>query len=209
MNKKQNRKLRIYLKSNGRYYPFCWTELLTDGSFSFGLSSKRIHFDEYGTAVCRSGKFMNHIQTLRRGTIHIEKAKAPHVTFHPPKITQKSGIVHFVAQNGKVDEWNLDWFPVIKEQLLLCVEAKNFFEIAIPLRPKKHYRMVPVPKNVKSFRMNLEIYKRNTPINRLHDNFSFGNIHGYCPQYVVSLKFYEYDSQATCIYMASDYMVKV
>ena len=204
MNKKQNLKLRVYLKFNNKYYPFCWTELLQDGSFSFGMSSRKLHFEEYGSAVYHSDSFINHIQTLPRGDIHIKQAKAPHVTFHSPRITQHSGIVHFVAENGRVDEWNLDWFPVRKKQMLLCVTIKNFFEIGNTSTLKKPYRIVIIPNNFKSFRMNLEIYKRNTSINKLHNNSAFGNIHGWCPQYVISLKFYKYNSQSTSIYMASD-----
>lgn len=210
MNKKKNRKLRIYVKQDNKYFPFCWVELLQDGSFSFGLSSKRINFTEYGSAILKSGKFTDHKQTITRGKIKIKDAKAPHVTFHPPGILQQSGIVNFTTTNGKIDTWTLNWFPVRQKQQLAYITVNNLKEISNSSRPKKQYRVVPMPKNIQSFRMNLEINKRNTPITKLHDNSTISNtcIFGYSPNYILALKFYKDTPKTTSIYIASDNIIK-
>jgi len=209
MNKK-NRKLRIYIKQDSKYLPFCWVELLQDGSFSFGLSSKRINFKEYGSAILKSGRFTDHKQTITKGKIKIKAAKAPHATFHPPGISQQSGIVNFTTTNGKIDTWALDWFPVRQKQQLAYITVDNFKEISNSSRPKKQYRVVSIPKNLQSFIMILEINKRNTPITKLHDNNTISNtcIFGYSPNYIVALKFYKDNPKTTSIYIASDNIIK-
>lgn len=105
---------RLYLKNGNVIHPFCWIEFLEDGSFSIGLLTKVIKITEFGSAIQQQGFFDNHVQTLRQGKSNIDDIADPHYTFHPPKINQNRGLVHIVGVNGKVDEWELDWFPVTK-----------------------------------------------------------------------------------------------
>ncbi|GAI29754.1 unnamed protein product, partial [marine sediment metagenome] len=96
-----------------------WIEFLQDSSFSLGFLSRVFKFTEYGSAIARSGYFTEHVKILTSGNVDIKDADSPHVTFHPPKIRQDRGVVHMVAKNGLVDEFELDWFPVKKDQTLL------------------------------------------------------------------------------------------
>ena len=130
--------------------------------------------------------------------------------FYRPKISQKSGIVNFTAANGKVDTWPLSWFPVRKKQLLACITVKDFYEISNVGKPGKQHKIVPIQNDLRSFRMNIEINPRNTQLTQLHDSnaLSNTNIHGYSPNYILSLRFYRDNSQVTSIYMASDTIIK-
>ena len=154
--------------------------------------------------------FVEHKQTITSGAITIKNAKAPHVTFHPPKILQQSGIINFTTANGKVDSWSLAWFPVEKKQLLACITVKDFLEISNAGKPKKQHKVIPMQSDLRSFRMNIEINPRNTQLAQLHDSkaLSDTNIHGYSPKYILSLRFYRDNSQITSIYMASDTIIK-
>jgi len=201
MSGKKIRKLRIYLRHRAGYYPFCWAEFLKDKSFSIGINHKII-FGEYGTAVYRGGNFTEHVQTtVTRGDISMKYAKDHHVTFHPPRITQQSGIVHIVAPNGKVDEWPLDWFPITRPQSLLYFTVADLRCLGQVSKPKRPYRVVCVPSGICSLRMELHIHP---PLLVRHDPKALGNIHGISSDYIASFKFYKDDSYKTCIYIATD-----
>ncbi len=205
MNRKNTRELRVYLRHRTEYYSFCWAEFLKDKSFSIGINSHGIIFDEYGTAVYRGGNFTDHVQTtVTRGDISMRDAKDHHVTFHPPRITQQSGIVHIVAPNGKVDEWPLDWFPITRAQLLLYFTVADLRCLGQVTKPKRPYRVVCVPSGICSLRMELHIHPRQTSLSVLHDPKALGNIHGFSPDYIASFKFYKDDSCKTCIYYVTD-----
>lgn len=205
MDQKKNRKLRIYLEQGGKTYPFCWASFLKDNSLSFGFIPKNIKFTEYGTAIYKSSKFIRHQKNVI--SERIKKVKTPHITFHPPKISQQWGVVNFTTPEGKFDTWNLDWFPVHRKQLMLCVIIKDFQKIILPARPKQYHQIVFVPLDISSFRMNLEIdeiyMKNNKPI-VVHDGRTFGNIYGRSPKYEVYLRFYSSNPLTTTIYIANE-----
>jgi hypothetical protein len=204
MSSKKTRKLRVYLRQHTEYYLFCWAEFLKDKSFSFGINSGII-FDEYGSAVYRGGHFTDHVQTtVTRGDISMKDAKDHHVSFHPPRIKQQSGIVHIVAANGKVDEWPLDWFPISRAQCLLLFTVADLRCLGQVTKPKRPYRVVWIPSGICSLRMELHIHPRQTSVSGLHDPKALGNIHGFSPDYIASFKFYQDDSYTTCMYIASD-----
>ena len=204
MGTKSSRKIRIYLRRGRSHYSYCWIEFLKDKSFAFGLSSTSIPWDEFGTAVYRSGTFTNHVETLTKGNVDIRRASTPHVTFHPPRINHKSGIAHFIARNGRVDEWELDWFPVTKAQVLLYVKSGLDGVLEPVGAPKKKRLVVDVPGSVGFILMQLGVYPRSTPLTGLHEPKALGNVHGYSPEYIVSCQFYEHGPTPPIIYMASD-----
>lgn len=159
MSKKEWKgKIRIYLYLRESCYPFCWISMLKDGSLSFGFMSKTLRFIEYGSAVVRSGAFTEHAQILTRGNMDIKDADTPHVTFHSPRIGQKSGIAHMVDDKGKVDEWELDWFPVKTPQPLLYAYTGDITMLEKTVEPKERRQIVMVPANLQCLRMELILY---------------------------------------------------
>jgi len=163
-----------------------------------------LRFTEYGSAVVRSGSFTEHVQTLPKGNVHIQNIIAPHVTFHPPRIQQKSGIVHYVGSNGIVDEWELDWFPVNQPQLLLCAYSGDITRLEKVTKLKERHEIATLPSNVQCVRMELTIYPRSATLAQIHDQSVIANIHGYCPNYIVSCHFYENSVVTPALYMATD-----
>jgi hypothetical protein len=196
------RKKRIYLRSGKQLYPFYWIEFLDDGSFSLGIISKEIKFTEYGSAIQRQISFKNHVQTLRRGEISVQETKAPHYTFHPPRISQEAGLVHMIDPNGKVDEWELDWFPVRKTQHLLTINSGQIQALGTVINPKRNYSIVTVPQGWRSLRMDMFI----SPVisNVELDPSAFDNVIGGCRHYNLICSFYKDANDTLCIYMASE-----
>jgi len=198
-------KVRMYLHFRATYYSFCWISMEKDGSLLFGFSSKTLRFIEYGSSVVRSDIFTEHTQTLTRGNMDIKDAKTPHVTFHPPRIEQKSGIAHMVSDKGKVDEWELDWFPVKKAQLLLCAYTGDIAMLPKEIEPKGRHEVARLPSNVQCLRMELVLHpKSEKSLKVLHSLGAVANIHGVCPKYVVSCHFYNNNLVEPALYMASD-----
>ena len=137
------RKKRIYLKRGVQAHPFLWIEFLDDGSFSLGFMSKQVKFTEYGSAIQRGLQFEKHAQVVRRGNVSINESEAPpHYTFHPPRITQKSGVVHMVDPTGKIDEWEFDWFPVRKVDHILTVHSGRLDLLGTVVRPRKNFSII-------------------------------------------------------------------
>ena len=198
------RKIHIYLLWKNNYYKFCWIQLLIDGSFSSGFESRTLHFTEYGSAVVHSGSFVEHVQTLPSGNVTIQEVIAPHVTFHSPRIHQRSGIVHYVGSNGKVDEWELDWFPVKRPQLLLCMYSGDITNLEKITKLKGRHEIVALPSNTQCIQMDLIIHPRLSSLIEIHDQNAITNIHGYCPNYIISCQFYKNNLVAPCLYMATD-----
>lgn len=195
MYPKKIRRIRICLFWRGNYYSFCWIEFLENGSFSLGFLSRVFNFTEHGTARLRDGYFSNHAKTLTSGDVDISDADSPHITFHTPKIEQNSGIVHMVAANGKVDELELNWFPVIKYDKLLYAYTGDIAKLDRDKKKKSRYQIVDVPSDVQCLRMELMIYPRfpkfPKPPRLVHIPRAIGNIHGCCPDYVLSCYFYK------------------
>jgi len=195
MVQKRNRKIRISILSKKRYYSFCWIEFLKDGSFSLGFNSKIMNFTEYGTAVLRNGRFTEYEQTLTSGKLNIKDAKNPHITFHPPNISQKKGIVHIIASNGMVDELEVDWFPVTKPEVILYVYTGEIGKLDIDTKKRSSHEIVDVPADVTCLRMELLIYPRNPkypkPADLMHDKYALANITGGSPDYILSCLFYK------------------
>ena len=148
MYPKRIRKIRICFAWRGSHYSFCWIELLQDSSFSLGFPSRVFKFTEYGSAIARSGEFTEHLKVLTSGNVDIKDADSPHVSFHPPKIGQSEGVVHMVAKNGKVDEWELDWFPVEKAHLLLCAFTGDIARLDKTMETKTRSQVVLVPSDL-------------------------------------------------------------
>ncbi len=197
------RKIRIYLLWRRHYYSFCWVQLLIDGSFSFGFQTS-LRFTEWGSAVTRSGYFTEHAQTLTRGSVNIKDVNAPHVTFHSPTIQQKTGIVHFVGSNGIVDEWELDWFPVNRPQLLLCAYSGDIINLEKTAKLKERHEVATIPSNVRCVRMELVIHPLSSNAGQIEDTNAITNILGFCPDYIVSCWFYENPLAEPCLYVATD-----
>ena len=203
------RKIHICLRLGSNLYSFCWMTLLTNGSLSFGFTSKTLKLVEYGTSVVRSGVFNEHAQILTRGTVNIKNADTPHITFHPPRIEQKSGVAHVIASNGKVDEWELDWFPVKKPQLLLAAYTGDITMLDTVIKPKEQYEIVNVPLNLRCLRMELILYPRQpTSKIRLDDPNAKAHIMAICPNYFVSCNFYENPVVELGFYVATDRYMK-
>jgi len=208
-NSEKTRKINIYLKLGSNLYSFCWMTLLTNGSLSFGFTSKTPKMIEYGISVVRSGVFSEHAKILTRGTVDIKDAETLHVTFHPPRIEQKSGVAHVIASNGKVDEWELDWFPVKKPQILLVVYTGDITMLDIVIKPKEQYEIVNVPINLRCLRMVLVLYLRQpTSKIRLDDPNAKAHIMAICPNYFVSCNFYENPVVELGFYVATDRYMK-
>ena len=198
------RKMRIYLFWRKCYHSFCWVQLLIDGSFSFGFQSKTLRFTEWGTAIARSGYFTEHAQTLAGGSVNIKNVNFPHVTFHSPTIQQKRGVVHFVGSNGKVDEWELDWFPVMRTQALLYAYTSDIAILEKTTKLKGRNEIAVIPPNIQCLRMELFIHPRSATLVQIHDPSAIANIHGFCPNYIVSCLFYENNLVAPALYMLAD-----
>ncbi|MGD0779392.1 MAG: hypothetical protein ABR954_01230 [Dehalococcoidales bacterium] len=204
----KTRKIRICLFWKGNYYSFCWIELLKDGSFSLGFLSKVFKFTEYGTARLRDGYFSGHVKTLTSGNLNINDAKSPHVTFHTPHIEQNSGIVHMVAENGEIDQLELNWFPVRKVDTLLYAYSGNIAKLDRDKKKKSRYQIVNVPSDVQCLRMELMIYPRvpkyPKPPKIIHNPSAIANIHGGCPDYMLSCCFYKNAVVEPQFYFASE-----
>jgi hypothetical protein len=208
LHTKRIRKIRIHFGWRGGCYSFCWIEFLQNGSFSLGFLSKIFKFTEYGSAIARSGHFTEHTKILTCGNIDVTDAESPHITIHPPKVGQKTGIVHMTAKNGIVDEFQLDWFPVNKIQPLMYIFTGDIAALDKTTKRIPRYQIVLVPSNLRCLRMELIIYPRSPkypkPATIIHVPKAIGNIHGGCPYYMVSCYFYGNDLTAPAFYLASD-----
>ena len=198
------RKIYIYLLWKNNYYKFCWIKLLLDGSFSLGFDSKTLRFTEWGSVVVRSGYFTEHTQTLASGNVNIKNILAPHVTFHSPAIQQKGGIVHFVGSNGKVDEWELDWFPVKKAQALLYAYTGDISMLEKVTKLAGRHEIAIIPPDVQCLRMELIIHPLSATAEQVEDKNAITNILGFCPNYIVSCWFYKTPLVELHVFMAGD-----
>lgn len=196
------KKKRIYFRSGKSLYPFCWIEFLKDGSFSLGLISKEIKFTEYGSAIQRRIYFNDHVQTLRRGEISVQETKAPHYTFHTPRISQEAGLVHMIDPNGKVDEWELDWFPVRKTQHILTINSGQIKVLGTVMNPKKNYSIVTVPQGWRSLRMDMFISPVRANVEL--DTSAIDNVIGGRKHYNLICSFYKDSNNSLCLYVVSD-----
>ena len=205
MNKKSQKfvkKKRVYVKMGGRLFPFFWIEFLEDRSFSLGVSSSAFNFTEYGSAVQRKGEFHDHVSILTSGNVSIKEAQSPHITFHPPRIGQKEGLVHMKAANGRVDDWSMDWFPARNPQLVVSLVSGDIEQLGSTGRPKKNYSVVTVPPGVRRIRMDMYICPN--PPNIVLDPQAFDNVIGGCPAYVLCCSFYHASRQRGALYIATD-----
>ena len=175
-----------------------------DASLLFGFSSKNMRFTEYGSSVVRSGYFTDHSQIIPKGNLDIRKTSKPHITFHPPTTSRKIGIAHMVeGRNGKVDEWNLDWFPVNKPQALLFAYTGDIDRLDETEKLKGNHQIVSVHDNVNCLRMELILH----PIPK--STVAIGspntiNILGFCPNYIVCCHFHSVNMVDPADYIATD-----
>lgn len=201
-------KLRISLLLRNAYYSFCWISMERDGSLLFGFSSKSVKLTEYGRSVVRSGYFTNHSQTLTRGNLDIKNTNKPHITFHPPKIVQKAGIAHMVDDKGKVDEWDLDWFPVRKPQALLFAYSGDIGRLDKVTQPKGNSQVVRVPNDVHCLRMELVLHPIPKSPQLIGQTDTITNILGFCPNYIVCCGFYPMNIVDQAVYIATNEYLK-
>jgi hypothetical protein len=208
MHPKKIRKIRICIFHRGNYYSFCWIEFLENGSFSLGFLSQSLRFTEYGSAILRNGHFSEHTRVVTSGNVDIKQAISPHVTYHTPKLWQNKGIVHMKASNGVVDEFELDWFPVKKTEMLLCAYTGEIEKLDKDKKKKSRYRIIDVPPDVQCLRMEMVVYPRlpkyPKPAKVRHVPGIIGNIHGECPDYVLSCYFYNNEVVVPQLYYASE-----
>ena len=195
------KKKRIYLKMEGRLFPWFWIEFLEDKSFSLGMSSSATTFTEYGSAIWRKQTFEEHIPILTSGNVPIKEAHSLHVTFHPPRITQKQGVVHMTAANGRVDEWNMDWFPVGNPKLIVTLLSGDIEQLGSAGRTKRNYSVVTVAPGIRRVRMDMYICPN--PPNITLDPKAFDNVLGWSPAYVLCCSFYQDSRQQAALYVAS------
>lgn len=200
------RKIRIYLYWREKYYSFYWLQFLKDGSFSYGFQSKELQkMREYGSAITQSGQFVQHTPIIRRGNIKLEDIKKSHITFHPPRVKQKSGIVHIDAnKNQRVDEFDLDWFPVKSPQAILYVYSGDIFKLQSADALKGRYEIVKVPANTLYIRMELVLYPIPKKRIQVGDPNAITNIVGLCPHYIVSCRLYSDTLADAGFYILSD-----
>ena len=196
------RKKRIYLKRGVETYSFLWIEFLDDGSFSIGLMSKQVKLTEYGSAIQRGLQFEQHAQVVRRGNVSINESETPHYTFHPPKITQKRGIVHMIDPNGKIDEWEFDWFPVRKVDHILTMHSGRLDLLGTVVRPKKNFSIIAVPPGAEGLRMDMFICPVGAHI--ALDSLAIDNVIGGCKHYNLVCSFYTDSSTQFSIYVATE-----
>ena len=196
------RKKRIYILRQKFLYPLCWIEFLEDGSFSIGLISNKINFAEYGLAIQLGLSFEDHVQTIQRGNLKIQDTQTPHYTFHPPRISQDIGLVHMVDPNGKVDEWNIDWFPVIKTQHLLTLKTGYLEALGTAIKPKKNYSVINAPNGCIGLRMDMFIVPVGANVEL--DRSAIDNVIGGCKNYNLICSFYEDSNTLLCWYVAND-----
>ena len=196
------RKKRIYLKRGVEAHPFLWIEFLDDGSFSLGFMSKQVKLTEYGSAIQRGLQFEQHAQVVRRGNVSINESEAPHYTFHPPRITQKSGVVHMLDPTGKIDEWEFDWFPVRKVDHILTVHSGRLDLLGTVARPRKNFSIIAVPPGAQGLRMDMFICPVGAHI--ALDSLAIDNVIGGCKHYNLVCSFYTDSSTQFSIYVATE-----
>jgi len=196
------RKKRIYILWHKLQYPLCWIEFLEGGSFSIGLISNKVNFTENGAAIQRGISFKEHVQTIQRGNLKIRDAQTPHYTFHPPRIDQDFGLVHMVDVNGKVDEWDLDWFPVNNTRHILTLNAGPFEVLGPVPKPKKNYSIISATDDCYSLRMDLFIAEVGANVEL--DKSAIDNVIGGCKYYNLICSFYKDSNTALCWYVANE-----
>ncbi len=196
------RKKRIYLRGGAGIHPFLWIEFLDDGSFSLGFMSKQVKLTEYGSAIQQGAKFTQHAQVVRRGNVTIDESKAPHITFHPPRISQTSGMVHMVDETGKIDEWEFDWFPVRRVDHIFTVYSGQLGLLGTVVRPRKNFSIIAVPPGAQGLRMDMFICPVGTHIEL--DSLAIDNVIGGCRHYNLVCSFYKDSSAQFSIYVATD-----
>lgn len=196
------RKKRIYLKKGTHIYPFIWIEFLEDASFSLGFMSKQLRLTEYGSAIQRKLQFQEHTEVIKRGTVPISKTEMPHYTFHPPRISQRSGIVHMVDQCGNVDEWEFNWFPVTMVDHIATVYSGSLAALGTIKSPKKNYSLVEVPHTSLGMRMDVFICPVGSHVEL--DSLAKDNVIGGCKHYNLICSFYSDNSPQFAIYVATE-----
>ncbi len=195
------RKKRIFLKKGTHVYPFTWIEFLEDSSFSLGFMSKKIVLTEYGSAIQRRLRFEEHTKIIKRGTIPINETKMPHYTFHPPRISQKCGIVHMVDQRGKVDEWEFNWYPVTTAFHIATVYSGDLEMLGAVKSPKKNFSLVAVP--LASFGMRMDVFMCPVGSHVELDPLATDNVVGGCKHYNLICSFYSDNSPQFSMYVAT------
>ena len=181
--------------------------MLKDNSFSFGFSSKVFKLIEFGSSIVRSGHFTDEIPILTKADINIKTSQRLHVSFHPPRLDQKSGIVHLIDNNKKiVSEWELDWFPVRKPDSLLFAYTGNLNALDAVTKPTGRYEEVYIPSVYQFLRMELSLYpNRNPQTPKWIDRPSaISNIHGLCSNYIISCYFYPNPPSQPAVFIAQN-----
>jgi hypothetical protein len=199
--------VRIYLRYKDSLRKCCWVNMLKDNSFSFGFSSKVFKFTEFGSSIVRSGHFTDESPILTKGNIGIRDTRRPHVSFHPPKLDHKSGIVHLIDDDKKVvSEWELDWFPVRKPDSLLFVYTGNLNALEIVTKPTGRYEEVYIPSVYQFLRIELRLYPNPHPEapKLVHRKSAISNVHGLCSSFIISCYFYPNPPSQPAVFIAQN-----
>lgn len=196
------RKKRIYLKQGSHIYPFIWIEFLEDASFSLGFMSKQIKLTEYGSAIQRGLQFREHTEVIKRGAIPINETKMPHFTFHPPRVSQTSSIVHMVDQCGKVDEFEFNWFPVKMVDHIATIYSGDIAMLGTVKGTKRNYSLVAVPPS--SLGMRIDVFICPVGAHVELDPLAKDNVIGCCKHYNLICSFYSDNSPQFAIYVATE-----
>jgi hypothetical protein len=177
-----------------------------DASLSFGFISKTLKLDQYGSVVLRSGVFVDHAKVLTRGSMDIKDTGSVHVTFHPPRVSQKSGVAQLSAgDRRRVDRWEFDWFPVRKEELLLVAYTGSITMLETTSKLEGRHEVIKVPPISNCLRMELVLFPIPTKsLIRIDDPNAVANIIGGCPHYFVRCAFYKNTLEELGFYVPSD-----
>ena len=111
-----------------------------------------------------------------------------------------------VHGKGKVDEWELDWFPVKTPRSLLYTYTGDITMLEKTAQPKGRCQIVMVPSNLQCLRMELILYPNLDPQSPkvVHYPNAVANIHGICPNYIVSCYFDKHSLVEPALYIATD-----
>ncbi|MGD9143888.1 MAG: hypothetical protein PVG61_08585, partial [Dehalococcoidia bacterium] len=95
-----------------------------------------------------------------------------------------------------------------KTEMLLCAYTGEIEKLDKDKKKKSRYRIIDVPPDVQCLRMEMVVYPRlpkyPKPAKVRHVPGIIGNIHGECPDYVLSCYFYNNEVVVPQLYYASE-----
>ena len=107
-----------------------------------------------------------------------------------------------VDDKGKVDEWDLDWFPVNKSLSMLYAYSGDINVLEKTAKPRGNHQIVRVPSDVRCVLMSLVVYPRSSQV--IHYPNMIANVHGFCPAYIVSCYFEKIRLVTPAVFVATN-----